>query len=107
MAILYVTEFAGQGVDGYAHPINVAQQLPLQNQTVAISTSSTATATAFTNQTTLVRLHNDAGGPINFLFGTNPTAVANTSARMAANQTEYFTVPMGSGLKVAAITSAV
>lgn len=102
MAVLYVTEFAGQGTDGYAHPINAAAMPVLQEQTVAIGVGSAQTASALTNQTAMVRLHCDAICSV--VIGTNPTATA-TSQRMAANQTEYFSVPMNSGFKVAVITN--
>ncbi|SRR5260370_34498450 len=107
MAILYVTDFTTQGTDMNAKAQSSAMQPFNQSQTVAISASSAQTTNPISNQSTLVRVHNDATGPINVLFGTNPTALANSSPRLAANQTEYFTVPLNSGLKVAVIVSAV
>jgi hypothetical protein len=57
---------------------------------------------AFNAKTRFVRLHTDAVCSIK--FGTNPTASA-TTARMAANSTEYSSVPPNQAYKVAAITN--
>ncbi|HEV7237388.1 MAG TPA: hypothetical protein VGN15_14465 [Ktedonobacteraceae bacterium] len=100
MATLYVTEFGAAGIAGN-FPIGVAQQLPTAEQTVAISGASAQSA-VFNTNTTLVRLHTDAICSVE--FGANPTAAA-TKMRMAANQTEYFSVPRGSNFKVAVITN--
>ncbi len=102
MATLYVTEYVSQGTDPNGKMQSSAQQPPVQEQTVAIGASSTQTTNAFTANTTLVRLHSDAICSVE--FGTNPTASA-TKARLAANQTEYFTVPQNSNMKVAVITN--
>lgn len=100
MATLYVTEFGAAGIAGN-FPIGVAQQLPTAEQTVAIGASS-AQSNVFNTNTVLVRLHADAICSVE--FGPNPTATSG-KMRMAANQTEYFSVPQGSGFKVAAITN--
>lgn len=100
MAILYVTEFAdlanSQGRVGQvtAQPYNT-------QQTVAISSTS-ATSAAFMTNTRFVRLHTDAICSV--AFGTAPVASA-TGARMAANQTEYYSVPGGASYKVAVISN--
>lgn len=102
MAVLYVAEFnAGGGTSNF--PLSAAQQTPTAEQVVGISASSAQTTNAFANTTTLVRLNTDSICSIK--FGTNPTATAN-NARMAANQTEYFSIPPNSGWKVAVITNS-
>jgi hypothetical protein len=101
MATLYVTEFnAGGGVSNF--PLSAAQQTPVAEQTVNIGGAS-AQSNAFNANTTLVRLHTDAICSIE--FGANPTSTA-LKARMAANQTEYFSIPPNSGWKVAVITNS-
>lgn len=107
MAVLYITEFNAQGMDQNARQINITCQPPVHEQTVATSATSAQSAT-FQNNTSIVRLHNDSSSAINILFGTNPTAVTSTNARMAANQTEYFFIPqtLAGQLKVAAVTVA-
>jgi hypothetical protein len=51
----------------------------------------------------MVRIHTDAICSIS--FGTAPTATA-TNRRLAANQTEYFGVPLGGSYKVAVISNS-
>ena len=99
MAVLYITEFADAGMN---FP-TVATQPPLAEQKVTFTTS-TASA-AFNAKTSLVRIHTDSICSIEFV-GAGALAVATTStARMAANQTEYFIVPRGQGYSVAAVTN--
>jgi hypothetical protein len=108
MAVLYITEFASLAPQPPGATGQVAQQPPIAEQTVAL-TSTSAQSAAFNANTRFVRLHTDVICAIE--FGTNPTAVANggsgPTARMAANQTEYFGVPIGIGssYKVAGVTS--
>lgn len=103
----YVTDFTTQGTDMNAKVQSSAMLTPAtgynQTQVVAISAVSAATTNPISNQSTLVRLHNDGVQPVNIAFGTNPTAVLNTTPRMAANQTEYFSVPLNSNFKVAVV----
>lgn len=107
MAILYIREYVGVGMVGNATGQGqafVAAPAPVEpalaDQTVAIGGSS-ASSVAFNAKTNLVRLHTDAICSI--AFGASPTASA-TTARMAANQTEYFVVLPGQ--KVAVITNS-
>lgn len=102
MTTLYITEFALSGRDGRGSLVPAAHQPAVAQQTVNIGASSAASA-ALASNTALVRLHVD--GACHIAFGTDPTA-ATTSARMAADQTEYFSVPIGSALKVAVIEAA-
>jgi hypothetical protein len=97
MTVLYVTEFRSAGHVG---PATVqAPRIPsLGTQTVAIAATSTQTATAFRDDTSLVRLA--ARADCHVIFGTNPTATTS-SMFMPSGSVEYFDVPPGSALKVA------
>lgn len=105
MAFMYIEEFGGLGdMNVTSAPFRRASgevpQIPeITTQQVAIGAGSVASA-AFNTLTALVRIHVDAICSI--AFGTAPTAVA-TSFRLAANQTEYFAVPVGAAYKVAVI----
>lgn len=101
MAVAYIAEYAelmppsapgGRG--------QIAMQPPLAEQTVAIGAE--ADSAAFNAQTKFVRIHVDAICSIQ--FGTAPTATTSTM-RLAANQTEYFAVPLGANYKVSVITN--
>jgi hypothetical protein len=77
---------------------------PGTDQAPLTFTVSAGTSAAFKNNTNLIRIHTD--GIASFLVSAAGTsAVANTNARMAANQTEYFMVPMGQGYKISFVTS--
>jgi mRNA degradation ribonuclease J1/J2 len=98
MATLYVTEYeripvgAGGSIPMGAEPAQAAQ-------TVAIG-GVTAQSNAFAATTQYIRVHADA--ICSLAFGTNPTATA-VLTRLAANQTEYFSVRPGD--KVAVISN--
>jgi hypothetical protein len=100
MAFLYITEYAAPAYIGGLLPVGAEPHIT--TQVIAIGASSAQSA-AFANNTSFVRLHSDAVCSV--LFGTNPTSIAATSPRMAANQTEYFSVPVGAGYKVANIAT--
>ena len=102
MATLYITEYARVAFDPNG-PLAMPEEPPLASQTVAIGSGSVA-SNAFNVATRFVRLNTDAACSIQFGFPT-PTAVA-TTARMAANQTEYHGVPQGGGYQVAVITNS-
>lgn len=105
MAILYVTEYSGTALVQIAGQVaQVPAEPPLASQVVVIGAGSLQSA-AFNAQTTLVRIHCDVASEV--LFGTNPTAVLNTSGRMAAGQTEYRGVPKGQAFKVAVIAPTI
>lgn len=92
MATLYITEYlAGPRIGA-----QIAGPVPLVNQTVAIGGSSVQSS-AFSKDTGIIRVHSDAICSI--LVGPNPTAVT-TTARMAADQTEYFSVNQGDKIAV-------
>jgi len=98
MAKLYITEY-GATITPSA-PDLVAEPVIVDQTPVTYSTSTQSAA--FSNLTTIVRLHTDSICSV--AFGTNPTATTS-NRRMAANQTEYFVVPQGLSYKVAAITN--
>lgn len=97
MAVLYITEYSTLPFSG-GHPLNMVQEPGYTDQTVAIGSSTQSSA--FGGNTRIVRLHTDAICSV--LFGTNPTALT-TSKRLAANQTEYFSVVPGQ--KVAVVSN--
>ncbi len=105
MAVLYISEFAELAIGPAGRVGQVPQQPPIVEQAIAEGGSSVQSS-AFNASTRIVRLHTD--GICAIEFGTNPTAVvAGTTgtARMAANQTEYYGVPVGGLYKVAVIAS--
>ena len=105
MAFLYITEFAEMEIGWGGRQGQIAQQPPLAEQAIT-NTGGNTQSSAFQTKTRFVRLHADSICAIE--FGTNPTAVAagaSGTARMAANQTEYFGVPQGQAFKVATILS--
>lgn len=98
MATLYITEYKRTGNES----TDSANEPAVAEQTVAIG-GATAASAAFNSGTSLVRLHTDAICSVK--FGTSPIATA-ASARMAANETRWFGVRPGAGLKVAVITNS-
>lgn len=109
MAFLFVTEYQGLGqvdpggLEGTSYLVTAqAPKGPaLVEQRFAITGASTQSA-AFNRYTKMVRVHTDVVCSIS-IGGTNPAATTS-SARLAANQTEYFTVDPGD--KVAVISNA-
>ena len=99
MAVLYISEYPHAASDqGKALPVGFGT--PVASQTVSIG-GSTTQSNAFNANTNLIRVHCDAACSI--AIGANPTATTST-ARMAANQTEYFGVAPGS--KIAVISNS-
>lgn len=101
MAVLYLTEFNAIGGGGN-FSISGAQYPAVAEQTVAIGGGSLQSAT-FNKNTTFIRVNVDVSCTIE--IGVNPTATT-TNARLAANQTEYFSVPLNSNFKLATIAVA-
>lgn len=91
MAVAYITEYGSAG----AERTQVAAAPPVASQTVLIG--SEAKSAAFNNGTRIIRVHVDAVCSI--LIGANPTATTS-SARMAADTTEYFSVNPGDKISV-------
>ena len=100
MPNLYITEFNLEGVDAMGRLMPAARTIPIAEQKVTFTTSTQSAA--LNASTTLVRLHTD--GACSIAFGTNPTATTS-NMRMALDQTEYFAVQPGTGLKIAAISN--
>lgn len=97
MAILYVTEYSG--LIGYSIPVTPR----LATNNIAIGGAS-APSNAFSPNTSVVRVHADAICSIAFspIAGSTPVATA-AEGRLAANQTEYYSVKPGD--KIAVITN--
>lgn len=102
MAKLYVTEFTNQGQDRQANFMSITLEPPLVDQTPVVIGAGHLESAAFNAETTYVRIHCDVVCSI--AFGTAPVATAN-NRRMAANATEYFSVPKGQSFKVSVITN--
>ena len=100
MALFYIAEFS-ELVQAGPVPIARAPGTTAPQTPVVIGATSLQSA-AFAAGTRFVRLHTDA--VCSFLIGTNPTAIAQGSMRMAANQTEYFGVDAGDKVAVIATT---
>jgi hypothetical protein len=103
MATLYIREYAGIAMMtnvSSVGPAILAAQAPSEpgiiDQTVPISGSATSSS-AFNTNTNMVRIHTDAICSI--VFGATPSATTS-SARLAANQTEYFRVNAGQKVSV-------
>lgn len=99
MAYVFVTEYAGVARVGSAYP-PVAKGPPLAEQRLAVG--SETKSNAFHASTAIIRVHTDAICSV--LIGTAPTATTS-SARMAADQTEYFAVPVGASYKISIIAN--
>lgn len=100
MSTMYISEYSDVGHSGGIVPVG---DEPANTDQVVSFTATAGQSAAFKNNTKMVRVHVD--GIASILFGTNPTAVANTNKRMTAGQTEYFTIPLGQAYKVSAVTS--
>lgn len=97
---MYISEYADSGL--LLGGVTIGSE-PGTDQAPVTFTATPGQSAAFKNNTKFVRVHVD--GIASILFGTNPTAVANTNKRMTAGMTEYFLVPMGQSYKVSAVTS--
>lgn len=98
MAVVFISEFTDSKL--YAGtPLPVSPAPPVAEQTVSITVGSVQSS-AFGATTKVIRVHTDAICSI--AIGANPTATA-TTARLAANSTEYFGVLPGH--KIAVITN--
>lgn len=102
MATVYLTEFANTGRDAAGYKMQCAHESQTASQTVAITAGSVQSA-AFNALTKFVRISTDAVCSVE--FGTAPTATA-TTRRLPANTSEYFSVHLNGGFKVAVITNS-
>jgi len=100
MGTFTIIEYAGHGVQG-GTPIQVAYEPAITEQS-AITTSASSQQSAALNASTSVVLVQTTS-TVRFKVGTNPTASATTSRRLAADQEVYFYVTRGSNLKIAVI----
>lgn len=98
MAKVFIKEYADVPMFN-GLPLQVGNEPGVAEQVVAVGVGSTQSA-AFNAKTKFIRVHTDVICSI--AFGANPTADAN-SARMAADQTEFFGVKGGD--KLATITN--
>lgn len=96
MSTLYITELNTPVLD-----TSVINQPEVASQTVTVS-GVTAVSAAFQQQTNVIRIQCD--GICSIKVGAAPTATTG-NMRMVAGQTEYFHIPQGSNLKIAAITN--
>lgn len=113
MATLYITEYARIGQDP-SGVVAVPIEPELAKQTLAVG--SVVSSNVFQPATRLVRLHTDAICSVEFgycpngvpggLAGAGGPVATVTSARMAANQTEYHGVPQGGNFAVSCITNS-
>jgi hypothetical protein len=94
----FVTEFSAAPPPMYP----VAQQPPLAEQTITVSSSSAQSA-AFQPNTIYVRITCDVS--VSIKFGTNPTATVST-ALLSSGLIEYYLVPGGQAYKVAVIANS-
>lgn len=99
---MYIREYPDSGM--YQNGDNLPVE-PGTDQTPVSFTATAGTSAAFKTNTRVVRVAVD--GIASILFGTAPTAVANTNLRMSAGQTSDFLVPLNSGLKISAVTTTV
>lgn len=102
MSNMYIREYASMPMMN-GNMVGVGEENGLVVDQVITFTGTAGLSAAFGVETRWVRIHVD--GIASIKFGTAPTAVANTNARMVAGQTEYFGVIPGAGLKVSAVTS--
>lgn len=99
MAKVYISEYNDLGgVPG--NWLMSGQEPSLVEQTPITSSGTSQQSAAFGSTTRLIRIHTD--GIISIAIGPNPTATTN-SKRLAANQTEYFSVYPGH--RIAIITN--
>lgn len=98
MPTLYIAEFTNPPIED-GEMVQVAKAPTIAEDTVTIAGTSAASA-AFNAKTEMVRLHTDTACHIQ--FGTSPTATTSLM-KMAADTTEYFSVPKGASYKVAVI----
>lgn len=98
MARVYVTEYTRMGTE-WAGSVPIAAALePCNADQTPIETSGTSQqSAAFAGGTRVIRVHTD--DVISFAIGDDPTATTN-NRRMAAGQTEYFSVTPGHKIAV-------
>lgn len=99
MAVLYIAEFKSLGKDGDGHRVS-APRWPALIQT-AVSYAGGEQSHTLSSSANFARIHTDAICHIN--IGVSGTPAASTStARLAADQTEFVAVPPGGVIRVIA-----
>ncbi len=101
MATVYITEFGNAGSASGNLPIALFPALGEQTITL-LSSASTACTSGFGTASVMIRVHTDTNCFI--ALSSSPTATT-ASARLAANQTEYFGINSNGNLKLAAIST--
>jgi len=96
MTIAYVTEHNQLAKDTVRGPLLVGEGAGTEQ--VVNYTAGATQSSPFGADTHIIRFHTDAACHI--AFGTNPTAAAATSRRLAANQTEFFHVTPGEKISI-------
>ena len=103
MALLYVTEYARQAIDGNGHPLAAGEEPAIAIQVKTFTATAAAVDNAFNEATTFVRVFCDGDACI--LFTVAGTAATNQQdTPVNAEVPEFFGVRAGSGLKVSAVT---
>lgn len=99
MAKVYISEYARLTLDSRGF-LSAAEGPPVAEQ--VLDTTGTHLSAAFNLGTRFIRVHTD--GVVSILMGAAPTATT-ANGRMAANQTEYFGIPVGAGYKIDVIAN--
>jgi hypothetical protein len=105
MSLMYITEYERMAETTGGFRVSAGVE-PAHATQVITFTAAAGQSANFNARTRFVRIHVD--GIASLLFGANPTAVANTTTRLTAGQTEYFgcdQATVATGLKVSAVTS--
>ena len=99
MGNIYITEYSRVGTVDHGGGIQAGMEPPLADQVVNYSATSTDSSN-FNQDTRVIRVHTDAVCHVD--IGSAPNATT-TKRRMAADQTEFFSIPNNSTFKLAAI----
>lgn len=89
MTKVYVSEYARSALTARGSTLPCAEGPAITTQ--VLDPAGTHLSAAFNKETRFIRIHTD--GIVSVKIGVAPTA-AITDLRMAANQTEYFGVPV-------------
>jgi len=104
MASLYIEEFQGVGQPqqqrDFIGAALATRELPSVSQPVISITGSSTPSNPFATQTIMIRVHCDSICSVK-VGGVSPVATTQ-NMRLAANQTEYFSVRQGDALAVIA-----
>lgn len=107
MSLMYITEYERMAEVSGGFRVSVGVEPAVATQVITF-TGTAGVSANFNARTKFVRIAVD--GVASILFGAAPTAVANTTTRMGAGQSEYYGVDPAAvvaGLKVSAVTTTV